>query len=239
MSFIDPNTSLDQFLLAAPDLRQVFAGLGIDARRDGGASLAEVCQTEGLDMQTVVRLLAAFEEPPPRQVFALELMTLVELCDHLERTQRIKLQENLARLDDLMSTAAEQRCTANPRLLRFREIFDAFREQFTAHLRKEAEWLFPLIRRLSAGENGGLPARSALKSRLARMENEHNQAEETFAELRALARGDSMQSLASAATPTIAEAVARLDDAIQEQIYAESLVLFPRALALGCRDEHE
>jgi iron-sulfur cluster repair protein YtfE (RIC family) len=71
------------------------------------------------------------------------------------------------------------------------------------------------------------------------MENEHNQAEETSAELRALARGDSMPLPASAATPTIAEAVARLDDAIQEQIYAESLVLFPRALALGCRDEHE
>ncbi|MBI2948826.1 MAG: hypothetical protein HYY23_14395, partial [Verrucomicrobia bacterium] len=101
MNILDPNTPLHEILMPAPELKQVFENLGIDACRDGGRPLVEVCQMQGLDSHTVVRLLTAFQAMPPRQVVALELMTLAELCDHLQETQRIKLREDLARLDQL------------------------------------------------------------------------------------------------------------------------------------------
>lgn len=231
MSLIDPDMSLDQFLLAAPEQRRLFDNLGITTCRDQNKSLAEACQQHSLDAHTVARLLTALREtPPPRPVVSLELMALSELCDHLEQTQRDYLQDELAQFDQLTRTAAKQLGAENPQLLRIRETFVAFRQQFAAHLQGETEGLFPLIRQLAAGEIGRLPKRSALKFRLARMEDEHNQADETLAELRTLAGDDSVRW---PATRTVAEAVTRLDHAIQEQIYKENQVLFPRALVLG------
>jgi regulator of cell morphogenesis and NO signaling len=234
MNLIDPNTPLDQFLFATPEQRRLFDDLGIDTCRDHNRSLAEVCRKHGLDSQTVARMLTALQgTPQQRQAVTLELMALTELCDHLEYTQNHYLLDELARLDKLTRTAAEQEGAETPQLLRIRETFVAFREQFTAHIREEADALFPLIRGLAIDENEALPVRPALKSRLARMENQHNQADEALAELHALAGDGSLRLPVSAGVRTVSDAIVRLEHAIHEQIYKENQVLFPRALAFG------
>jgi regulator of cell morphogenesis and NO signaling len=233
MKFINPNTPLDQFLRAAPEQRSLFDNLGIDLRHERNKSFADVCQKHGLDRQTFVRLLTAMQKTPPRPVVALELMALTELCDYVEHAQQTHLQEELARLDQLTGAAAEQSGAEHPQLLRIRETFVAFRERFAAHLREEADGLFPLIRRLTTDKKGALPARFALKKRLTRMGNAHNQADEALAELRALAGEESLRQPVPAAVRTVSDAIVRLEQAVHEQIYKENQVLFPRALAIG------
>jgi regulator of cell morphogenesis and NO signaling len=231
MNHIDLSTTLNEFLLASPEQARVIGPLGPDSRRDGSRSLADICQTHGLEPQTFARMLAAFararSQPPP---VCLELMTLKDLCDHLEQSPRVTLQDELARLDQLTRVATEQYGAEHPQLLRTRKTFVAFRERFTAHLHEEAENLFPLIRRLTTGKK---EARSALKSRLARMEHEHNQADEALAELHALAGEESLRPPVPAAVRMVSDAIVRLEQAIHEQIYKENQVLFPRALAIG------
>lgn len=231
MNHIDLSTTLDELLLASPKQGRVIGLLGLDSRCDGSQSLADICQTHGLEPRTFARMLAAFasarSQPPPA---CLELMTLNDLCDHLEQSLRVTLQDELAWLDQLTRVAAEQYGAEHPQLLRTRKTFVAFRERFTAHLHEEAEKLFPLIRRLTTGKKD---ARPALKSRLARMEHEHNQAGETLAVLRALAGGESLRRPLSAAVRTVSDAIIRLEHSIHEQIYKENQVLFPRALAMG------
>ena len=231
MNHIDLSTTLDEFLLASPEQGRVIGSLGLDWRCEGRRSLADICQTHGLEPRTFARMLAAFararSQPPP---VCLELMTLNDLCDHLEQSPRITLQDELARLDQLTRVAAEQYGAEHPQLLRTRETFVAFRERFTAHLHEEAEMLFPLIRRLTTGKK---EARSALKSRLARMEHEHNQADEALAELHALAGEESLRRPVPAAVRTVSDAIVHLEHAVHEQIYKENQVLFPRALAIG------
>jgi regulator of cell morphogenesis and NO signaling len=225
-----PNPTLDEFLLAVPEQRRLFDNLGIDTRRDHNKSLAEVCQKHDLDLQTVARMLTALQgTPPQRQVVTLELMTLAELCDHLGHTQQDDLRDELARLDRLTRTAAQQEGAKTPQFLRIRETFVAFHEQFAAHLREEAEEVFPVIRRLTAGEDRGL--RSSLRFSLARMKGEHNQADEALAELRALAGDGSSQRSVPVAMRTVSKAIVRLEHAVHEQIYKENQVFFPRALA--------
>ncbi len=231
MNHIDLSTTLDEFLLASPEHGRVIASLGLNSRCDGSQSLADICQTHGLEPRTFARMLAAFasarSQPPP---VCLELMTLNDLCDHLEQSPRVTLQDELARLDQLTRVAAEQYGAEHPQLLRIRKTFVTFREQFTVHLHEEAEILFPLIRRLTTGKKEG---RSALKSRLARMEHAHNQADEALAELRALAGEESLRRPLPATVRTVSDAIFRLEHAIHEQIYKENQVLFPRALAMG------
>lgn len=234
MYLIDPNKPLDQFLSARPELRRVFDNLGINFRHDESQSLTEVCQQHNLDSPTVARLLTALEGiTPTRPVVTLELMTLNELCDYLEHTQQISLQGEFTHLDRLTRAAVKERGAENPQFLKIREIFVAFRGKFAAHLREEAEELFPLIRQLTTCEKRELPARSSLKLCLARMENEHNQADETLAELCAVAGAGSPRRSAAVVMRTVSDAIVRLKHAAHEQIYKENQVLFPRALAIG------
>lgn len=234
MHLIDPNTPLDQFLSARPELRRLFDNLGINLRRDELPSLAEVCQRHDLDSPTVARLLTAWPGTnPPRQVVTLELMTLSELCDHLGQVQRVTLQEKLTCLDQLTRAAVEESGAENPQMLEIRAAFVAFREEFNAHLREETEELFPLICQFTTGEKGERPTRSALKSCLSRMKNEHNQADEALAELHALADDESLRRPAPVFMRTVSDAIVRLKHAVHEQIYKENQVLFPRAMAIG------
>jgi regulator of cell morphogenesis and NO signaling len=234
MYLINPNSSLDEFLFAEPELRRLFDNLGIDSLGGENKSLAKICQEHHLDSSTVARLLTALQAIyPPRQVVSLELMTLTELCDHLERLQQITLREELARLERLLRMAAQQQSAEYPQFVRIHETFVAFREQFTAHLREEAEGVFPLIRQLTNGESGALPVRSSLKLRLAEMEKDHNQADESLAELFTLASDESLGRSAAATMRAISTVIIRLKHTVHEQIYKENRVLFPRALAIG------
>jgi regulator of cell morphogenesis and NO signaling len=234
MHCIDPNTPLEQFLSARPELMRLFDNLGINSRCDESQSLAEVCQQHALDLTTVARLLRALPGTnPPHQVVTLELMTLSELCDHLEHAQRVTIHDELTCLDRLTHAAVEELGEEHPQLLGIRATFVAFREKFAAHLREETEELFPLIRQLTTEGKGELTARSTLKSCLTRMESEHNQADEALAELRALAGDESVRRPVPVHMRTVSDAIVRLKHAVHEQIYKENQVLFPRALAIG------
>lgn len=234
MNSLDLQAPLDQVLRAAPQHRRIFQHLGIHPRRDRNRPLAAVCQAQGLEAQTVVRMLAAFAAARPGvPTVTLELMTLTELCDHLEREHRVYLRDELTRLDTLTRAAAERHGANNPRVRKIREVFVAFREKLTAHLRAEAEVLFPLIRQLESRAEERAGAHFSLKTPTAQMESQHNEADEALAELHTLASdGPRLPSL-PAPLRTLGDAIVRLERSIHEQIYKENQVLFPRALAIS------
>jgi iron-sulfur cluster repair protein YtfE (RIC family) len=62
---------------------------------------------------------------------------------------------------------------------------------------------------------------------LARLEREHDQANESLADLRGAIGDESSCTSAHAGMRTIAEAVGRLERSIHEQIYKENRLLFP------------
>lgn len=197
--------------------------------------MAETCQRHDLNWPTVARFLTALPGTIlPCQGIALELMTLSELCDHLEHMHRVTIQDELTCLDQLTCTAVQELGAEHPQLLQIRATFVTFRETFAAHLREETEELFPMIRELTTGKQKRLVLPPALKSCLARMESEHNQADEALTELDALAEDKSLQRHAILVLRTAChDAIFRLKHAVHERIYEENQVLFPRTLAMG------
>ncbi len=202
---------LSEILRAKPQQRGLWERLGIDLSRCRDCSLAEVCRLHDLDASTVARLLSAMREPA---CVILELLTLDELCEHIERRQHACLHDAMVELEHLTGRAAEN--PGGERFLKIRKMFLAFRFTLATHLHEESSVLFPCLRR-----GGEFPGRAALKFRLARLEREHCQADEALAELGALADGK------------IGAVVARLHRIVHEQIYIENRILFPQALA--CR----
>ena len=229
---IDPNTTLRQLLLA-PEHGAVLECLGVNLIYDGDRTLAELCALRGLESRTVARVLAALREARQQApVVCVELMTLVQLCDHLEAAHR-NLHNELKRLDRLTKTLAKENAAENPKLLTIRKSFLSFQRGFKVHLRKESEHLFPVCRRWAVSRNEKRRVRLSFKQPLAQLQREHNQADEALSDLRSMVAGDAPSRSVQAAVQTIADAVARLEHSVHEQIYKEGQVLFPRALAVG------
>ena len=232
MSFIDPETTLDQFLRSAPGRRGLLRRLGIDFECEPNRSLAEACRQHGLHWQTFARLLAAFRENDSAPVAAMESQDLSMLCDHIESAQSARLQEELAHLDRLTNAAVEQAGAADDSpLLKIREVFVDFRDFFTAHLGEETEEIFPTIRHWANDDGHDRLTQLALRRRMVRLRSEHNQADETLAQLRVLTEQVASRHAESAAIQAVAEGVARLELALHEQIFEEDQILFRRVLA--------
>lgn len=225
--FIDPDTRLEELLLAAPEWGPVLERFGVPATRDRAGTLAEFCDLHGLELHTVARMLEAMRAAsPPCPVVCLELMTLDQVCDHLESAHR-DLQEELQRADQLIKTLVKQTAAEHPKLLTIQKCFVAFHRRLKAHLRAESGHLFPVLRKWQAATNGGRCGVNRLRLPLARLEREHDQADESLAALRGAIEDESSCSSTHAGMRAIAEAVGRLDRSVHEQIYKENRLLFP------------
>lgn len=230
MTSITTRTRLRQVLLALPESGPTLERLGVDAARDGQRTLAELSARLGLEARTLARLLAAAEQArSSAPAVCVELMTLGELCDHLEAAHG-RLHHELARLDRLTRALSKGKAAENPKLRAIRNGFLAFQRRFRAHLRKEADHLFPVCRGRAAGRKRATEAGVPWRSPLSQLQQEHSQADEALADLRRLVADDAPSATEHAAVRAVADAVARLESSIHEQIYKENHLLFPKAL---------
>lgn len=231
---LDRHAPLGQLWRSAPELRQVFENLGIATNDAQPRSLTQVCLVNRLDVETVLRLLAAFQGVvAQRPAVAVELMELAELCDHVEHAHHAGLRDELESLDQLTRTMAGQHGTDDPRIPKIRQAFVRFHQRILTHLRGEAETLFPLLRQLESDADESPAVFARIKSSLARMEQEHYEVEEEFAQLCALTQTETPTAAGSAPVQMLHEAVIRLERGINEPIYKENQILFQRARAMS------
>lgn len=206
---------------------QIFKHLGIAEKGTSETSWTKRCQKQKLDPSTVTRMLAAFDEVvrtvPP---VSIELMTLTELCDHIEQTHHCRLHETLSQLDELIHATADDEEAPENDTNQIHEAFLSFRNRTTAHLQMESRVLFPLIRQMEAESPRASVTHRALRTTMVEMENDHNEADEALAEL---------HTLAQMIAPSLSQAIGRLEIDLHEQIYKENHALFPKALALADR----
>src|SRR5574337_1270263 len=140
---IDPRTTIKRLMIAMPEHGPALHCLGINSTRDGHRTFAEFCELRGLEARTAARVLAAMGEAKHQTpAVCVELMTLAELCDHLENAQG-DLCDELKRLDQLTKAMADEQAEQLPELRAIRNGFVVFQRWFKAHLRKESEYLFP------------------------------------------------------------------------------------------------
>lgn len=174
------------------------------------------------------------DHPAPFRPAALEVMPLARLCDRLALRQRILLEREMARLEDLICrvNAAEPGGPGQSRRLGI--AFKAFRSRLVAHMHEEAHLVFPPIRRAGGAVGRSAPAIRALRRRAARWRRQHFQVDEAIARLRHLAAAPASPGAAVAPRRALRQALARFERLIHEQMYEENRFLFPRALS-GCR----
>lgn len=230
MKNITPETTVAEIVRAFPARSRVFENLGIDYCCGGKMPLAEACQAKGLDPATVVKMLAALDGEAEPAAVDPDLMTLTELCDHIERVHHGYLREELPRLDFMTRKVAAVHGDNEPRLLEIRSVFEVFNGEMSAHTVEEDKQTFPAIRELEAGNRDQA---AALGASLAKLESEHQNAGAALSRFRELSDDFTPPDWACNTFRALYDGLHQLEKDTHQHVHKENNVLFPKALALA------
>lgn len=220
---ITPTTPVGRIATEYPLATRVFARHGVDFCCGGARPLDEACRAAGAEVGTLIeeihRELAARPESPARW----DQAPLAGLIDHILATYHAPLREELPRLDAMARKVLEVHREKDPAgLVELVQVFAALRAELEAHLQKEEQILFPMIKQGHGSRTGGP---------VAVMMHEHEEAGGQLRRLRELTRDYTVPAEACNTWTALWHGLAALESDLHQHIHLENNILFPRALA--------
>lgn len=229
------QTTVGELVAQRPSRSRVFEKLGIDYCCGGKKTLAELCEARGLDADTVLTIMLAAEagaaDGPKEQSWSTAGLT--ELADHIEQTHHAYLKRELPRLGAMVRKVAAVHGDRHPWMLEVDGIFTGFAAEMQAHMMKEEQMLFPMIRSLDRGKpsaDGDCGPGVANPIRV--MEHEHDNSGEDLSRMRKLSDGFTPPPGACNTFRAMLDGLAELEADTHRHVHKENSILFPRALEL-------
>lgn len=232
MNSLDLNQTVGSVVAQHPALSRVFESAGIDYCCGGKVSLEEACAKQGLDPDQLMAQLRAASQQAPAPAVNPAAMSLTQLADHIEQTHHVYLRSELSRLDILTEKVARVHGGKEPRLKELRTVFRSLADELSAHMFKEEQILFPMIRELEVADLAPQFHCGTLANPIGQMEFEHDGAASSLERQRTLTDGFQPPPWACNTYRAMLDALDRLEQDLHEHIHKENNVLFPRALAL-------
>jgi len=229
MQTITTETTIGEIVRAVPARSRIFEKLGIDYCCGGKKPLAEVCLSKGLDPVTVVAILSSLDEVADTALPDADLMSLSDLCDHIQRVHHGPLREELPRIDFMARKVAAVHGEHEPRLLEVQRLFEVFQEKVSDHTRKEDETIFPAIRKLETAAAG--EPRPNLQELVGKLEEEHENTGAALERFKALTDDYTVPEWACNTFRALYDGLARLERDMHQHVHKENNILFPKALA--------
>ena len=223
-----PGT-VGQLVAERPSRARVFEKFGIDYCCRGKKPLVEACRERGVDVTAVLDELRRNDDRrgAERDWSALGL---TRLADHIERTHHDYLRQELPRLDFLTHKVAAAHGQRHPELLRLRDVFSAFKAELLNPMQKEELVVFPLCRRLEAGEVDAPASGVGLQRPIDVLTHEHDDAGHALAEMRLLTNGFEPPADACNTFRSLLDSLKELEADMHQHVHLENNVLFPAAL---------
>src|SRR5262245_5554217 len=222
---IDLSQTVGRLVTERPERARVFEEFEIDYCCGGKRTLRDACRSRRLDPDVVRRRLAEADAGTPEQQTDWAAAPLGDLIEHIVAAHHGYLKAELPRVSGLLVKVAGAHGDRHPELLRVLEAFAPFARDLTQHMAKEERVLFPLIRRLAAGEVTPSPTYLAP---LRVMEAEHDDAGRALDEMRRLTDGfrppdDACNTYRAALT-----GLHRIEQDLHRHVHLENNVLFPQ-----------
>lgn len=233
MTSLDIHTTVGELVADRPSRSRVFQQLGIDFCCGGKKPLEDACRDKGLDPQTVLQTLLASEQTVGSSEIDAAKLSLTELCDHIEQTHHAYLKQELPRLRPMIAKVAAVHGDRCPWMRDVTDVFEAFMQELNAHMMKEEQVLFPMIRAIEAGEtNAAGHCGGTIANPVRMMEHEHDDAGEALRRMHELTDGYTPPIGACNTFRATLDALRELEADMHQHVHKENNVLFPRALAL-------
>ncbi|WP_103029546.1 hemerythrin domain-containing protein [Salinibacter altiplanensis] len=233
MPALSPDTPLVDLIDERPTRARILDRLGIDCRREGECSLAEACEANGLDPETVARMLdVAVETVPPEDSPEWLSVSLPALIDHIQSTHHDYLRRALPRLTKRLERASRNSDAETSRWVgQVREAFQTLKSTLLEGLRWEEEYVFPAIRTVAAGRvlpDGSTPSQDTL----CRITDQHDDTKTKLERLRALTNGYQAPDEAGQVLRDVMGRLHELEMDLRRHLHEELYILFPRAESL-------
>lgn len=227
MTTIDPRTTVADLVIERPARARVFERLGLDYCCGGKRSLAEACESKGLDLAGVVTALGA-EAPSGEEGDEPDWAAapLPELCEHIVLEHHAFLRRELPRLWELLDKVERAHGQEHPQVLEVRAVFAGLWRELEDHMAKEEQVLFPACVALAKGAQ----APPFVSAAIAVMEDDHAQAGAALERLSDLTGGyDLGRALCNTHRATL-DGLRELERDLRQHIHEENNILFPRTL---------
>lgn len=229
MTAMNTNVTVGALVAERPARARVFERLGIDYCCGGRKPLAEVCAQRGLDAKALLAELTLDTEPADAGERDWSDAPLAVLCDHIEATHHAYLRFELPRLGAMTRKVATVHGEREPHLRELAGLFGAFHAELDAHMAKEEQVLFPIIRKLE--EAHSLPSFhcGSVANPIRMMEHEHDNAGDALARMRALTRDYTPPPEACNTYRAMLDGLQELEKDMHQHVHKENNILFPRA----------
>ena len=232
---LNTTKTVRELALEVPNATRVFERLRIDYCCGGGRNIAEACQSAGVRLDELSRLLdeagAAGDE-----VRDFSAGPLSDLIRHILDTHHVYTREESARIQALLEKVCGKHGENHPELGEVRTLFLKLDADLQPHMFKEEQILFPYILRLEAAATAGSPAPFApfgtVGNPVRMMMFEHDTAGDLLREIRAAAQDFSAPEDACMSFRALYQALADFEQDLHQHIHLENNVLFPRAVEL-------
>jgi len=228
---MNSQQTVGQLVTERPSRSRVFAKHGIDFCCGGGRSLSDACSAKGLEVDALIAELEAAEAPAEgAQNFG--EMTLTALTEHLVSTHHAYLKSELPRLRDMVHKVARVHGDKDARLGQLVPVFDAFFMDMLPHLDKEEMILFPTIRDMEAGRDGG-QCFSHISAPISVMESEHDHVGHLLVKMRELCADYVIPEAACNTWRAMLDGLHELETDTHQHVHLENNILHTRALKLA------
>lgn len=221
------SKTVGELVTERPGRSRVFEAHKIDFCCGGKRPLAEACEKKGVPVEQVVEELTALDAKADEAGEDVSAWPLPDLIDHIVDTHHVYLKAELPRLERMAEKVARVHGEAEPRLLEVRDVFMALEGELLTHLGKEEVVLFPMVKRLDAGE---LPAEQAafLNDPMGVMEAEHDDAGQALERLQTLTDNYTPPEWACNTFRALYDGLEELERDLHLHIHKENNILHPR-----------
>lgn len=233
---IHPEATVASLVLEQPGRLEVFEKLGIDFCCGGQVPLAVASERAKQPLEAVLELLAA-EDRRAAEATAADTTDwtaapLAELTDHIVQRHHDYLRTQLPRLAQLMDKVVEAHGENHPQLAETSSVLSGLSLELGAHLEKEEQILFPMIKQMEVfGEAGSFHC-GTVGAPIGVMEHEHDNAGEALARLRRLTGDYTPPADACTTYRALLSGLADLERDLHLHIHKENNILHPRAKQL-------
>ncbi|MBD1846999.1 iron-sulfur cluster repair di-iron protein [Cyanobacteria bacterium FACHB-63] len=215
-----------------PALSRQFEQVNIDYCCGGKRTLEEACRQRGIDPEAFLTQLEKDAAKEPASEMSFNDLSLTDLANHIEQTHHAYLHTELPRLEKMVIKVAAVHGGEEPRLLEIRNIFLELSAKLAAHLLKEEQVLFPMIRQLEASNVLPIFHCGSLYNPVSRMELEHDDAGLALEKLRQLTDSYTPPEWACNTYRSMLNALEAFEQDMHQHVHKENNVLFPGAIAL-------
>lgn len=232
MSAIDSQTSLGQLVAERPGRARVLEEFGLDYCCGGKDTLGAACESRGISVETVAASLKAADSAPAQEdTTDWTAASMTALCDHIEATHHAYLRKELPRITDLTHKVARAHGDNHPAVYVVRDTYARLRAELEAHMAKEEQILFPIIRQLDTA--AGVPSFhcGSVANPIRVMEAEHEGAGQALATMSGATDGYTTPEDGCSTYRALMDALAELERDLHRHIHKENNILFPRAVA--------